>query len=95
MRAPKVFFCMIAVLLVFAASTYQLSGSISETIIKSIIAAIVLQVGYFIAIVYFVAREAKARKAARGPQEALRDMPTEKSKLVTLPKAGRSAMRNQ
>lgn len=95
MRAPKVFFCMIAVLLVFAASTYQLSGSVSETIIKSIIAAIVLQVGYFIAIVYFVAREAKARKAARGPQDVVREAPTEKSKLVTMPKSGTSAMRNQ
>jgi len=95
MRAPKVFFCMIAVLLVFAASTYQLSGSLSETIIKSIIAAIVLQVGYFVGIVYLVAKEARARKAARGPQEVVRDVPSEKGKLVHIAKPSRSAMRNQ
>ncbi|HBF32382.1 exopolysaccharide production repressor protein [Rhizobium sp.] len=96
MRAPKVFFCMIAVLLVFAASTYYLSDSISETIIKSIIAAIVLQVGYFIGIVYFVAKEARARRAALGHQEPAhaREMPSETKKIVNLAKTNRSAMRN-
>jgi exopolysaccharide production repressor protein len=96
MHAPKVFFCMIAVLLVFALSTYHLTGSVSETIIKSIIAAIVLQVGYFIGIVYFVAKEAKARKAAFGPQEqaAAREAPAESKTIVNLAKPNGSAMRN-
>ncbi len=94
MHAPKVFFCMIAVLLVFATSTYHLTGSVSETIIKSIIAAVVLQIGYFAVIVYHVAKEAKARKAMLGAKDTVRDTPTEAKTIVNLAKTNSSAMHN-
>jgi exopolysaccharide production repressor protein len=94
MHAPKVFFSMIGALLIFAATTYYLSGSLSDTIIKSIIAAIVLQVGYFVAIVYFVAKEAKARKAALGEQEKVRASPSEASQSPSIPEANHTVIRN-
>jgi exopolysaccharide production repressor protein len=94
MHAPKVFFCMIGALLLFAATTYYLSGSTSETIIKSVIAAIILQVGYFIAIVYFVAKESNARKAALGSQEQARAVQPEATKIPNLPEANQSVVRN-
>ncbi|THF47185.1 exopolysaccharide production repressor protein [Allorhizobium terrae] len=94
MHAPKVFFSMIGALLVFAATTYYLSGSLSDTIIKTIIAAIVVQVGYFAVIVYYVAKEAKARKAALGKQEQPRPSPQDANKAPGLPETNHTVIRN-
>ncbi|MBB4955107.1 exopolysaccharide production repressor protein [Agrobacterium vitis] len=94
MHAPKVFFCMIGAILIFAATTYYVSGSVSDTIIKSIIAAIILQVGYFMAIVYFVSKEAKARKAALGSEEQARTTQQDTGKMAARPEASQTAMRN-
>lgn len=94
MHAPKVFFSMIGALLVFAATTYYLSGSLSDTIIKTVVAAVIVQVGYFAVIVYFVAREAKARKAALGKQEQARASQPEASKAPSLPEANHTVIRN-
>lgn len=94
MHAPKVFFSMIGAILLFAAATYYMSGSISDTIIKSIIAAVVLQVGYFMAIVYFVVKEAKSRKAALSTEQQARTHQPETNKIPKLSETNRTAMRN-
>lgn len=57
MYAPRVFFSMIGALLVFAVATYFIHGSFYAAFIQTIICAVILQVGYFIAILVLVSRE--------------------------------------
>jgi exopolysaccharide production repressor protein len=64
MYAPRVFVSMIGALAVFAVATYFLTGSLSTTIIETVICAILLQVGYFAGVLYLTWKAAKARKAA-------------------------------
>ncbi|KJF74966.1 MULTISPECIES: exopolysaccharide production repressor protein [Rhizobium/Agrobacterium group] len=57
MYAPRVFFSMIGALLVFAVATYFIHGSFYTAFIQTLICAVILQTGYFIAILVLVARE--------------------------------------
>lgn len=57
MYAPRVFVSMIAVLVAFAVAAYLMSGSIFTTVIQTIICAVIIQVGYFVCILYLVRRE--------------------------------------
>ena len=63
MYAPRVFVSMIAVLLTFAAAVYWMTGSFTSTILQTILCAVILQVGYFVGILYLVRREHLQRQA--------------------------------
>src|SRR6185312_13603904 len=65
MYAPRVFVSMLGALAVFAVATYWLSGSLSGTIIKTVICAILLQAGYFGGVLYLVWKESKERNGAK------------------------------
>lgn len=73
MYAPRVFAGMGVVLLGFAIYNYQSTGLIAATIIRTVVAAIILQSVYFIAIVYLVMRRVKARLATLQNSQASRD----------------------
>jgi exopolysaccharide production repressor protein len=57
MYAPRVFVSMMAVLIVFAVAAYLTTGSLFTALGETLLCAIILQVGYFIGIVYLVHRE--------------------------------------
>lgn len=78
MYAPRVFLSMICVLLVFAVAAYWQSGSLSATLLGTIVCAILLQVGYFIGIVYLVRQEKRQRNHTADSSLAQRtgDAPT-------------------
>ncbi|TDW25887.1 exopolysaccharide production repressor protein [Rhizobium azibense] len=61
MYAPRVFISMIGALAVFAVATYWLNGSLTTTLIDTVICAVLLQLGYFGGVLFLVWKEAKAR----------------------------------
>jgi exopolysaccharide production repressor protein len=63
MYAPRVFVSMIAVLIVFAVATYVMTGSFLTALVETVICAVILQVGYFICILYLVRREKLGAKS--------------------------------
>ena len=63
MYAPRVFISMLGTLAVFAIATYFLTNSLSTTLIETAICAVLLQIGYFLGVLYLVWKERKARDA--------------------------------
>lgn len=61
MYGPRALVSMLTVLLVFAGATYLLNGSFVTTLWQTLLCALILQVGYFIAVLLLVRREAAAR----------------------------------
>lgn len=59
MYAPRVFVSMTGVLIVFAVAAYFISGSVYTAFIHTLICAVLLQVGYFVGVLYLVRREKK------------------------------------
>lgn len=66
MYAPRVFASMIGVLLTFAVATYWITGSVYTTFLETVLCAIILQVGYFIGVLFLVGRE-HARRREKAP----------------------------
>lgn len=68
--APRFFLSMAIALVAFAIVTYLSTGSIVTTAIQTVICAVLIQVGYFLATLYLVWRTAKQRKSAleQGPR---------------------------
>ncbi|MGO4623438.1 exopolysaccharide production repressor protein [Ensifer sp. 2YAB10] len=66
MYAPRVLVSMLGALAVFAIVTYFLNGSLASTLVQTILCAVLMQVGYFIAVLYLVWKKAreKERQAA-------------------------------
>ena len=62
MYGPRVFISMIGALLVFGLATYGLTGSLSDTLIQTLICAVLLQVGYFVGVLFLVWKEARERR---------------------------------
>lgn len=62
MYAPRVFASMLGALIVFAVSIYVLTGSVSTTLWQTVLAAVLLQIGYFIGVLVLVARAARQRR---------------------------------
>jgi exopolysaccharide production repressor protein len=56
MSFPRFLIGMVSVLLVFAVSTFAMSGSLGSTLLQTLICAVLLQVGYFLVILVLVAR---------------------------------------
>jgi len=63
MSAPRVFAGMFATIIVFAIVTYWMTGSLVVTVLESIAALILLQLGYFLCVGFLVWKQAK-RSAA-------------------------------
>ena len=63
MYAPRVFISMLGTLAVFAIATYFLTNSLSTTLIETVICAVLLQIGYFLGVLYLVWKERKAKLA--------------------------------
>ncbi|RYC10012.1 exopolysaccharide production repressor exox [Ciceribacter ferrooxidans] len=63
MYGPRVMMSMVGVLIVFGLVTYALTGSLTTTLIQTAVSAILLQVGYFLAVLYMVAKAARQRKS--------------------------------
>ncbi|MDK4740198.1 exopolysaccharide production repressor protein [Rhizobium sp. LEGMi198b] len=63
MYAPRVFISMLGALAVFAIATYFLTHSFSTTLVETVICAVLLQIGYFIGILFLVWKERTARQA--------------------------------
>ena len=64
MYAPRVFISMLGALIVFAIATYALTGSISMTFWQTVISAVLLQIGYFIGVLFLVSRAARNKRLA-------------------------------
>jgi len=68
MYAPRVFVSMTCVLLVFAGAVFWMTGSALTVLVATIVAAVLLQVGYFLGVLYLVHREKLQRNPPRGEQ---------------------------
>lgn len=64
MFAPRALIYMTGVLIAFAVTTYMLTGSVYTTLIQTVICAVLVQVGYFCAVLFLVWKARKAEKAA-------------------------------
>jgi exopolysaccharide production repressor protein len=67
MSLPRFLVGMFSVLVVFAISTYVATGSIGRTLVQTLICAVLLQLGYFLVVLFLVARE--GRKTEREKAE--------------------------
>jgi exopolysaccharide production repressor protein len=65
MPLPRFILGMIAVLIVFAATTFLLTHSLAITLVQTFISAVLIQAGYFITVLLMVRRE--SRKKIEGP----------------------------
>lgn len=68
MFAPRVFVSMIGALAVFALITFILSGSAWTTLWQTLVCAVLLQTGYFIAVLVLVWKAGKERREAKADQ---------------------------
>jgi exopolysaccharide production repressor protein len=86
---------LIGVLLVFAITTYVITQSLWTTLIQTVICAVLLQVGYFVAVLFLVWRSAGRPEAEETPakNEILQNLPKddqtgEVSRLPGVPRSG-------
>jgi exopolysaccharide production repressor protein len=63
MFAPRFFVSMFGALAAFAVVTYSLTQSLSQTLVETIICAVLLQIGYFVGVLYLTWKAKKERKA--------------------------------
>ena len=61
MYAPRVFVSMTGAILAFGIASYFINGSLVTTLIQTVICAVLLQVGYFVGVLYLVRREKMQR----------------------------------
>jgi exopolysaccharide production repressor protein len=59
---------LVGVLLVFAVTTYLITGSAWTTFIQTVICAVLVQVGYFVAIMFLVWRSGAAQNKETSAQ---------------------------
>lgn len=71
MYAPRVFFSMICALLVFAVASFFLTHSVWTAAIHTIIAAVLLQVGYFGGVLFMVMKSAREKSVSLQPAKSL------------------------
>ena len=63
MFAPRVFVSMVGALAAFAVATFFLTQSLSRTFVETIICAVLLQIGYFVGVLYLAWKAKKERRA--------------------------------
>ncbi|WP_275789072.1 exopolysaccharide production repressor protein [Pararhizobium gei] len=71
MFAPRVFISMLGALVAFAVVTFLLTGSVWTTAWQTIACAILLQLGYFVAILFVVSKESRERRRLAQGQQAM------------------------
>lgn len=59
---------LVGVLLVFAVTTYLITGSIWTTFVQTVICAVLVQVGYFAAVMFLVWRSGASQSSETGSQ---------------------------
>lgn len=67
MSFPRFLVGMISVLLVFAVSTYAMSGSLGSTLLQTLVCAVLLQLGYFLVVLVLVARGERETDSSARP----------------------------
>ncbi|WLS11093.1 exopolysaccharide production repressor protein (plasmid) [Shinella sumterensis] len=72
--APRFFVSMTLVLVAFAAVTYASTGSAATTAVQTLVCAVLIQLGYFGAVLYLTWRVSKARKENAGPGRPATDL---------------------
>lgn len=70
MYAPRVLVSMLGTLAVFAVAAYVMSGSFWSALGATVFCALILQLGYFIGIVYLVRREKAEMESKRSADGA-------------------------
>lgn len=83
-------------LVVFAIANYAITHSISTTIINTVICAVLVQVGYFAAVLLMVWRSGAANKNntdSKGQEPTLAEDGKPEGKAAPLPGVGRSPLR--
>ena len=65
--APRFFLSMAIALVVFAVISYASTGSIATTALRTVVCGVLIQVGYFLATLFLVRREAKERQRRMDP----------------------------
>ena len=89
--APRFFLSMAIVLMAFAAVTYASTGSIATTAIRTLVCAVLIQIGYFLAVLYLTWRTSKARKEKADPAHLAADLEKATPKVsVSMNKPGHS-----
>ena len=83
MYAPRVFVSMLGALTVFALVTYFLNGSLTDTLLQTAICGVLMQIGYFLAVVFLV--WSKARESERLAAEKSQSANDDKSSGKTPP----------
>ncbi|MDQ0322502.1 exopolysaccharide production repressor protein [Pararhizobium capsulatum DSM 1112] len=68
MYGPRVFVSMIGALLVFAIATYAMNGSLGMTLLQTAMCAVLLQVGYFLGVLFLVWKTARDGQLSRSEQ---------------------------
>jgi exopolysaccharide production repressor protein len=71
MYAPRVFFSMICALLIFAVASFFLTHSVWTVVIHTVIAAVLLQVGYFGGVLFLVLKAAREKNVSLQPTKPL------------------------
>lgn len=56
MSFPRFLIGMLSVLVVFALTTYSMTGSIVSTLLQTLVCAVLIQLGYFLVVLVLVAR---------------------------------------
>ena len=80
--APRFFLSMAIALVAFAVVTYASTGSIATTALRTLVCAVLIQIGYFLATLYLVWRTSKERKAeAEQGLRAKQDLEKSKPKV--------------
>lgn len=75
MSLPRFLVGMVSVLLVFAFSSYAMTGSLGSALLQTLICAVLLQLGYFLVILVLVARG--ERETTSRPRDTHRKKETE------------------
>lgn len=65
MALPRFVLGMLATLLVFAAATFLLTHSVWQTLLGTLVCALMIQVGYFLVVLFFVFRAPKPGEGNR------------------------------
>jgi len=71
MYAPRVFTSMLGALLAFAVASYFMSGSFLTAFLQTVVCAIIIQIGYFLGVLYLLRREKQSMGAGSGAEAAL------------------------
>jgi exopolysaccharide production regulatory protein len=65
MSLPRFLFGMLGVLVVFAVATYAATQSIWTTFIQTLLCAVLIQLGYFAAVLFMVWRSADSKQGEK------------------------------